>query len=49
MGEWEGTEPVNDDDYNGFFNYMSKKYDYVFRITNVSILSVIPHFEITGR
>jgi hypothetical protein len=49
MGEWEGKEPISDDDYNGFFNYMSKKHDYVFRITNVSILSVIPHFEITGR
>jgi hypothetical protein len=49
MGNWEGAGPISDDDYNGFFNYMSKKHDYVFRITNVSTLSVIPHFEITGR
>lgn len=49
MGEWEGTELVNDDEYNGFYSYMSKKYDFVFRITNVSIHSLIPHFEIAGR
>ena len=49
MGNWEGAGPISDDDYNGFFNYMSKKHDYVFRMTNVSTLSVIPHFEITGR
>ena len=49
IGEWEGTEPINDDDYNGFFSYMSKKHDYVFRISLVSEFSVIPHFEITGR
>lgn len=49
LGEWEGTEPISDDEYNGFFNYMSKKHDYVFRITSVSMFSAIPHFEIAGR
>lgn len=49
LGEWEGTEPIADSDYNGFYNYMSKAHDYVFRITSVSELSVIPHFEIMGR
>lgn len=49
LGEWSGTEPINDDEYNGFYSYMSKKYDFVFRVTNVSMYSVIPHFEIAGR
>lgn len=49
IGEWQGAEPINDDEYNGFYSYMSKKHDFVFRISSVSILSVIPHFEIAGR
>lgn len=49
MGEWTGEDVINDDNYNGFYSYMSKKYDFVFRISNVSMFSLIPHFEIAGR
>lgn len=50
-GEWPDKEPINDDDYmDGFDDYMSKRHDYVFRITSVGgPYSVIPHFEIMGR
>ena len=50
VGEYGNTEPINDDDYpEGFFDYISNQYDYVFAITSVSEFSVIPHFEITGK
>lgn len=50
LGEWTGNEPISDNEYNGFYDYMSKKHDYVFRISSVSgPFTVIPHFEITGR
>lgn len=49
LGEWTGEQLINDDDYNGFYSYMSKKNDFVFRISSVSMFSVIPHFEIAGR
>lgn len=43
-------QPIADDDYeNGFFDYISEKYDHVFAITSVSEFSVIPHLEITGK
>ncbi len=54
-GEWtQGA--VNDDDYTamryaGFYDYMSRNYDYVFRITSVGgpyPPDGIPHFEIRG-
>lgn len=52
-GDWtEG--PVNDEDYismryASFYDYMSRNYDYVFRITSVGgPYTVIPHFEIRG-
>lgn len=50
VGEWDGTEPINDNDYiKGFYDFMNKHYDDVFAITSVSIFSVIPHFEITCK
>ena len=49
-GEWEGEEPVSDDNYtNGFYSYMNETYDYVFAVTNVSKFSVIPHFEVMAK
>lgn len=49
FGEWS-EDPIMDEDYrNGFYDYMNQNYDFVFSITSVSILSVIPHFEIVGR
>lgn len=32
-----------------FYEYMLSKYDFVYAITSVNYLSVIPHFEVTGR
>lgn len=48
-GEWTGGIPVDADYEGGFYEYMNQSYDYVFLITSVTRLSVIPHFEITGR
>lgn len=49
-GEWS-SGIAQDADYGveGFYGYMNRTYDYVFAITSVSKLSVIPHFEITGK
>ena len=53
LGEWTDG-PVNDDDYTlmryaSFRDYMTKNYDYVFKITSVGgPYTVIPHFEIRG-
>ena len=49
-GEWTGGE-VNDDDYRGgFYQYMNKSKDHVFKITSVGgPYTVIPHFEILGK
>lgn len=49
-GEWTGGI-VTDAEYldEGFYGYMNRTRDYVFAITSVSCLSVIPHFEITGK
>ena len=51
LGEWPDEIPVNEEDYvDGFYDYMSNKYDYVFRVTTVGgPYSLIPHFEILGR
>lgn len=50
QGEWESTDPVNDESYkNGFYNYMRNQYDYVFAITAVGMYSTIPHFEILAK
>lgn len=51
-GEWPDSELISDEDYGieGFYDYMSRKYDYVFRISSVSSpYPLIPHFEILGR
>ena len=48
------TELIKDSDYadrvnGGFYDYMNKRYDYVFLITNVGgPYTLIPHFEIGG-
>lgn len=51
---WAGEWPdgiAQDSDYldEGFYGYMNRTHDYVFAVTSVSKLSVIPHFEITGK
>lgn len=52
-GEWDGGV-VNDEDYTamryaGFYDYMNRNYDYVFRVTTVGgPYTVIKHFEIRG-
>lgn len=49
VGEYDEA-PVADDDYrDGFYDFMRENKDLVFAITSVSYLSVIPHFEITGK
>ena len=49
-GEWTGGI-VTDAEYGveGFYAYMNRIYDFVFSITSVAVLSVIPHFEIMGK
>lgn len=49
-GEWP-DEIAQDSDYldEGFYGYMNRTHDFVFAVTSVSKLSVIPHFEITGK
>lgn len=49
-GEWDGGI-TQDADYHeeGFYGYMNRTHDFVFAINSVSKLSVIPHFEITGK
>lgn len=52
VGEWPDDAPVNDNDtewVDGFYNYMNKRYDFVFSINSVAQYSVIPHFEITAK
>ena len=47
-------EPIKDSDYTdrvngGFYDYINKRHDYVFLITNVGgPYTLIPHFEIGG-
>lgn len=54
-GEWTGKTPINDGDYadrlsEGFYAYMNRENDFVFKISLVSgPYTVIPHFEIAGR
>lgn len=49
LGEWtEGA--VSDRDYKGgFYQHMNQTHDFVFAVSGVSYLSLIPHFEVTGR
>lgn len=48
------TDPIKDSDYTdrlngGFYDYINKRHDYVFLITNVGgPYTLIPHFEIGG-
>lgn len=50
VGEWQGNEPIADDDYNdGFYDYMNSEYDNVYAITTVGKYSLLPHFEILGK
>ena len=50
LGEWSGSVA-----YEGaygsqtFYEYMLANYDFVFAVTSVNYLSVIPHFEVTGK
>lgn len=49
-GAWPDAGPESDADYaRGFYDHLNRTRDGVFAITSVSIFSVIPHFEITGR
>lgn len=49
-GEWPSADPISDDSYlDGFYDYMSSRYDYVYAITSVAEYSVIPHFEIMAK
>lgn len=52
VGEWPDAEPVNDESgewIDGFYNYMNKRFDFVFSVSSVAQYSVIPHFEITAK
>ena len=50
VGTWPGSDVIADDDYEPtFYDYMLGHYDYVYAVNNVAILSVIPHFEVTGK
>lgn len=54
VGKWEGGQtPISDNDYTsyeGFYNYMNQKKDYVFAITSVGgPYKVIKHFEIMAK
>lgn len=48
VGEWLGGIGM-DTETEGFYEKMLRSCDYVFLITSVSKLSVIPHFEIAGK
>lgn len=50
IGEWDSTDPIDDDDYgtDGFYNHMNNHYDYVFAVTGTALYKVIPHLEVTG-
>lgn len=49
LGDYGSTEPISDDDFDGFYNRMKQEYDFVFAITSVAKYTAIPHFEITGK
>ena len=49
LGEWDGGA-VSDRDYKGgFYQHMNQNHDFVFAVSSVSYLTMIPHFEVTGR
>ena len=42
--------PVSDDAYpDGFYQYMRETFDGVYAVTGSTQLTVIPHFEVTGK
>ncbi len=44
------TTVVNDEEYvGGFFQYMNKKHDNIYRITTVDTFKLIPHWEVGGK
>lgn len=52
VGDWKNETPIADEKYgvDGFYDYMNKKYDYVYSISQVSgPYTEIPHFEIVGK
>lgn len=49
LGEYPELTPIKDEDYDGFFEYVSENYDFVFAVTSSAMYKVIPHFEITGK
>ena len=51
LGEYESTEPIEDDNYiEGFYNQMQKEKDFCYVITSVSSpYNVIKHFEIMAK
>lgn len=50
-GEWTGSSPAADENYGdlSFFEYMTKNFDFVYKITTIGYFSVIPHIEVAGR
>lgn len=49
-GKWDGAGVIADESYeSGFYNYMNKNYDGVYKITSSVFYSLLPHFEIGGR
>lgn len=48
VGEY-AEKPIDDEKYRGgLFNYLNRSRDDVYRITNVGMYKLIPHFEIGG-
>ena len=52
-GEYS-EEIISDSDYStrvdsGFYDYINKRRDNVFLVTNVGVYGMIPHFEIGGK
>ena len=49
-GKWDGAGVIADESYeSGFYNYMNKNYDGVYKITSSVFYGLLPHFEIGGR
>lgn len=54
IGEETDLSPKEDESFmsgtiGGFYDYMNKNHDNVYVITNYSVFSVIPHFEVIGK
>lgn len=49
VGEWGDSIPEDVNYDGGFYGYMNDTHDFVFMVTSVSMLSLIPHFEIVGK